>query len=55
MTFNFNKDRMHNPKTQGWDGGGSLLSTCAKCGRKHEGKCLAGLILTLIVARLITK
>uniref|UniRef100_M1DGP0 Gag-pol polyprotein n=1 Tax=Solanum tuberosum TaxID=4113 RepID=M1DGP0_SOLTU len=38
----FNKDRMSNPKPQGGNCSGSLLPTCAKYGRKHEGKCLAG-------------
>ncbi|XP_049381553.1 uncharacterized protein LOC125846146 [Solanum stenotomum] len=37
-----NKDRVPNPKPQGGNGSGSLVSTCAKCGRKHKGKCLAG-------------
>ncbi|XP_049394693.1 uncharacterized protein LOC125858984 [Solanum stenotomum] len=39
----FNKDRASNPKTQGGNGSGSSLprSTCSKCGRKHESKCLA--------------
>jgi len=31
-----------NPKPQGGNNGGSSLTTCARCGRKHEGKCLAG-------------
>ena len=35
------KDRVSNPKPQGGDGGGFSLSTCAKCVKKHEGKCLA--------------
>ncbi|XP_049362577.1 uncharacterized protein LOC125827313 [Solanum verrucosum] len=32
-----------NPKPQIGNGGGSSLtrSTCAKCGKKHDGKCLA--------------
>ncbi|XP_049358574.1 uncharacterized protein LOC125823202 [Solanum verrucosum] len=40
---NFNKERVSNPKHQGGNGGGSSLprSTCVKCGKKHEGKCLA--------------
>ncbi|XP_049354642.1 uncharacterized protein LOC125819212 [Solanum verrucosum] len=38
----FNKDRVSNPKPQERNGSGSSLSTCAKCERKHEGKCLAG-------------
>jgi len=38
----FNKDRVSNPKPQEGNGSGSLLPTCAKCGIKHEGKCLAG-------------
>ncbi|XP_049365731.1 uncharacterized protein LOC125830597 [Solanum verrucosum] len=38
----FNKERMSNPNHEGGNGSGSLLPTCAKCGRKHEGKCLAG-------------
>ncbi|XP_049372511.1 uncharacterized protein LOC125837430 [Solanum verrucosum] len=37
----FNKDMVSNPKPQGENGGGFSLSTCAKCGKKHEGKCLA--------------
>ncbi|WMV33285.1 hypothetical protein MTR67_026670 [Solanum verrucosum] len=40
---NFNKDRVSNPKPQGGNGGESSLSTCARYGRKHEGKFLAGL------------
>ncbi|WMV57917.1 hypothetical protein MTR67_051302 [Solanum verrucosum] len=37
----FNNERVSNPKPQG-GGSGSLLPDCAKCGRKHEGKCLVG-------------
>ncbi|XP_049375597.1 uncharacterized protein LOC125840666 [Solanum verrucosum] len=37
----FNKDKVSNPNPQGRNGGGSSLSTCARCERKHEGKCLA--------------
>ncbi|KAH0776721.1 hypothetical protein KY290_008132 [Solanum tuberosum] len=37
-----NKDRVSNPKPQGGNSGGFSSSTCAKCGRKHEGKSLAG-------------
>ncbi|WMV14113.1 hypothetical protein MTR67_007498 [Solanum verrucosum] len=37
----FNKDRVSNPKPQRRNGSGSSLSTCDRCGRKHEGKCLA--------------
>ncbi|XP_049348209.1 uncharacterized protein LOC125812780 [Solanum verrucosum] len=39
----FDKDRVSNPKPQGGNGGGSSLarSTYAKCGKKHDGKCLA--------------
>ncbi|XP_049414708.1 uncharacterized protein LOC125877463 [Solanum stenotomum] len=39
----FNRDRVSNPKPQGGNGSGSSLcrSNCPKCGRKHEGKCLA--------------
>uniref|UniRef100_M1DFK3 Gag-pol polyprotein n=1 Tax=Solanum tuberosum TaxID=4113 RepID=M1DFK3_SOLTU len=35
--------RLSNPKPQGGNGSGSSLpmSTCTRCGRKHEGKCLA--------------
>ncbi|WMV41581.1 hypothetical protein MTR67_034966 [Solanum verrucosum] len=40
---NFNKYRVSNHKPQGGNGGGYLLSTCARCGRKREGKCLAGI------------
>ncbi|XP_049394626.1 uncharacterized protein LOC125858887 [Solanum stenotomum] len=41
----FNKDRVSNPKPQRGNGGGSSLdrSTCAKCGKKHDGKCLTGM------------
>ncbi|KAK4731301.1 hypothetical protein R3W88_024289 [Solanum pinnatisectum] len=37
-----NKDRVSNPKPQGGNSGGSSMSkpTCAKCGKKHDGKCL---------------
>ncbi|KAK4707485.1 hypothetical protein R3W88_032977 [Solanum pinnatisectum] len=38
----FNKDRVCNRETQRGNSSGSLLPTYAKCGRKHEGKCLAG-------------
>ncbi|XP_049391539.1 uncharacterized protein LOC125855940 [Solanum stenotomum] len=39
----FNKDWVSNSRPQGGNGSGSSLpmSTCTKCGRKHEGKCLA--------------
>ncbi|XP_049405109.1 uncharacterized protein LOC125868525 [Solanum stenotomum] len=39
-----NKDRVSNPKSQGGNGGGSSFerSTCAKYGKQHVGKCLAG-------------
>ncbi|XP_049378275.1 uncharacterized protein LOC125843085 [Solanum stenotomum] len=38
------KIRCLNPKLQGGNDSGSSLpmSTCTKCGRKHDGKCLAG-------------
>uniref|UniRef100_M1DF71 Gag-pol polyprotein n=1 Tax=Solanum tuberosum TaxID=4113 RepID=M1DF71_SOLTU len=38
------KDRVSNPKSQGGNSGGSYVArpNCAKCGRKHEGKCLVG-------------
>jgi len=41
----FNKDRVSNPKTQGGNGDCSSLvgSNCVKCGRKHDGRCLAGI------------
>ncbi|XP_049394739.1 uncharacterized protein LOC125859037 [Solanum stenotomum] len=40
-----NKDRVPHPKPQGGNRGGSSMErpTCAKCGKKHEGKCLAGM------------
>ncbi|KAH0689089.1 hypothetical protein KY289_016447 [Solanum tuberosum] len=40
----FNKDKVSNPKPQGGNGGGSSLArtTCAKCAKKHNGKCIAG-------------
>ncbi|KAK4737486.1 hypothetical protein R3W88_001183 [Solanum pinnatisectum] len=40
-----NKDRLSNPTPQGGKRGGSSMErpTCAKCGKKHERKCLAGL------------
>ncbi|XP_049375513.1 uncharacterized protein LOC125840585 [Solanum verrucosum] len=34
-------ERVSNPKPQG-DGNRPPMPTCAKCGRNHEGKCLAG-------------
>ncbi|WMV18657.1 hypothetical protein MTR67_012042 [Solanum verrucosum] len=37
----FNKDRVSNPKPEGVNDSVSLFPTYAKCGRKHEGKCLA--------------
>ncbi|XP_049364344.1 uncharacterized protein LOC125829124 [Solanum verrucosum] len=39
-----NKDGVYNPNSQGGNGGGSSFerSTCAKCGKQHLGKCLAG-------------
>ncbi|WMV18941.1 hypothetical protein MTR67_012326 [Solanum verrucosum] len=36
----FNKDRVSNPMPQGGNGCRSSLFTCARYGRKHEGKCL---------------
>ncbi|KAK4733907.1 hypothetical protein R3W88_008168 [Solanum pinnatisectum] len=40
-----NKDRVSNPNPQGGNNGGSTMErpTCAKCGKKHDGKCLAGM------------
>ncbi|XP_015078722.1 uncharacterized protein LOC107022637 [Solanum pennellii] len=37
-----NKDRVYNPKPQGVKGGGlqSEKPNCAKCGKRHMGKCL---------------
>ncbi|XP_049406077.1 uncharacterized protein LOC125869664 [Solanum stenotomum] len=39
-----NNDRVSNTKSQGWYGNGSSFdrSRCAKCGKQHLGKCLAG-------------
>ncbi|XP_049368212.1 uncharacterized protein LOC125833108 [Solanum verrucosum] len=39
----FNKDRVSNPKHQGGNGSVSSLPrpNCTKCGKKHDGKCLA--------------
>ncbi|KAK4712764.1 hypothetical protein R3W88_018671 [Solanum pinnatisectum] len=39
-----NKDRVSNLKPQGGNSSGSYVkrSTYAKCGKKHDGKCLAG-------------
>ncbi|KAK4728985.1 hypothetical protein R3W88_021973 [Solanum pinnatisectum] len=39
-----NNDRVSNPKPQGRNGGASSIerSICAKCGKQHLGKCLAG-------------
>ncbi|XP_049365743.1 uncharacterized protein LOC125830607 [Solanum verrucosum] len=39
-----NKDRVSNPKPQGGNGGGYYVArpNCAKCGRRHDGKCLVG-------------
>jgi len=36
-----NNERVSNPKLQG-DCNKSMIPTCAKCGRNHEGMCLAG-------------
>ncbi|XP_049357124.1 uncharacterized protein LOC125821803 [Solanum verrucosum] len=43
--FKINKDRVSNPKSQGGNKGGSSMErpTCAKCGKKHEGKYLVGM------------
>uniref|UniRef100_M1DW40 Gag-pol polyprotein n=1 Tax=Solanum tuberosum TaxID=4113 RepID=M1DW40_SOLTU len=40
-----NKDRVSNPKPQGGNSGGSYVNrpNCAKCGRKHDVKCLVGI------------
>ncbi|XP_049375492.1 uncharacterized protein LOC125840565 [Solanum verrucosum] len=40
----FNKDRVCNPKPQGGNSGGSYVfrPNCAKCGKKHDDKCLVG-------------
>ncbi|KAH0773395.1 hypothetical protein KY290_010532 [Solanum tuberosum] len=40
-----NKGRVSNPKPQGRNSGGSSMvrPTCAKYGKKHDGKCLAGM------------
>ncbi|KAH0706305.1 hypothetical protein KY285_010808 [Solanum tuberosum] len=40
-----NKDRVSNLKPQGGTSGGSSMvrPTCAKCGKKHDGKCLVGI------------
>ncbi|KAK4731856.1 hypothetical protein R3W88_024844 [Solanum pinnatisectum] len=39
-----NKDWVFNPKPQGGNSGGSYVDrpNCAKCGKKHGGKCLVG-------------
>ncbi|WMV58487.1 hypothetical protein MTR67_051872 [Solanum verrucosum] len=39
-----NKDMVSNPNPQGCNSCGSYVSrpNCAKCGRKHDGKCLVG-------------
>ena len=47
FTSNFseaNKDRVPSRKTYGGTGGDlqSKKSNCAKCGKKHMGKCLMG-------------
>ncbi|WMV49832.1 hypothetical protein MTR67_043217 [Solanum verrucosum] len=36
----FSKERVCNPKSQG-KGSGSLFPNCARCVKRHEGKCLA--------------
>ncbi|XP_049410554.1 uncharacterized protein LOC125873704 [Solanum stenotomum] len=38
----FNKDRMFNPNPKGGNDRGSTLpiSTCTRCGKKHDGNCL---------------
>ncbi|XP_049381238.1 uncharacterized protein LOC125845746 [Solanum stenotomum] len=37
-----NNDRVSNPKSQGGNGKGSTMArpTCAKCGKRNDGKCL---------------
>ncbi|WMV45360.1 hypothetical protein MTR67_038745 [Solanum verrucosum] len=31
------------PKPQGGNSGGSSMLTCTRCGKKYDGKCLAGM------------
>uniref|UniRef100_M1D928 Gag-pol polyprotein n=1 Tax=Solanum tuberosum TaxID=4113 RepID=M1D928_SOLTU len=39
-----NHDRVSNPNSRGNESGSSFeRSRCAKCGKKHLGKCLAGM------------
>ncbi|WMV13447.1 hypothetical protein MTR67_006832 [Solanum verrucosum] len=40
----FNQKKVFTPKSQGVSGSGSYVirPTCARCGKKHDGKCLAG-------------
>jgi len=32
-----------NPKPQGSGGNGSSIPACSRCGKKHDGKCLASM------------
>lgn len=36
------KDRVSNPKPQVGNDSYSYVATCAKCGKRHDGKCLVG-------------
>jgi len=38
----FNKDTVPNPKPQGGGGNGSSISTCTRCGMRHDVKCSDG-------------
>ncbi|XP_049378053.1 serine/arginine-rich splicing factor RS2Z33-like [Solanum stenotomum] len=38
----YSEDRVSNPKPQGISSE-SLWPTCARCGKRHEGRCLAGM------------
>ena len=46
-TANTNKQRVPTLKPQGVSGGGSYVGrpTCAKYGKKHEVKCLVGMVV----------
>ncbi|WMV50867.1 hypothetical protein MTR67_044252 [Solanum verrucosum] len=54
-TAKFNKDRVSNLKPQGENGSGSLLTTCARCGRKIAGKCLVGTDGFFVAVRVFTR
>ncbi|WMV32374.1 hypothetical protein MTR67_025759, partial [Solanum verrucosum] len=50
----YDEDRVSNPKPPGISSG-SLLPTCARCGKRHKGRCLADTRVTSVVVKVVTK